>query len=471
VRGVPLTIGLCAALIAAVGCAGSEQRAEADARSAAAGPDALARAVTTKHLRTHLVALAAIARRNGGTRTTGSAGYRQSVAYVARQLRQAGYRPRLQSFAFDLFRETRPPSFERVAPGAQRYRGGRDFLTLQYSGGGSVSAQVVPVAFASPASGCGRSDFADFPRGAVALLRRGVCFMFEKARNAAAGGAGAVLIANEGGPGRTAPIAATLVRPGIGIPVLGISSSLGSELGRSAQAGTVRVRIAVSVVTRPARAANVIADLPGRKGAAVLLGAHLDSVANGPGINDNGSGSALVLEIARQARRLGLRPAHGLRFAFWGGEELALVGSSAYARRLSSRERGQLLAVLNFDMVGSPNFGRFVYDGDQEPPGSARIEAAFRAYFAAHRQNVEEMTLKGSSDHASFEQVGLPVGGLFTGADEPKSAGLAQRFGGAAGRPYDSCYHQACDTVANVDIRVLGQMADAAAAVALRLAS
>jgi Zn-dependent M28 family amino/carboxypeptidase len=253
--------------------------------------------------------------------------------------------------------------------------------------------------------------------------------------------------------------------------VLGISSALGSELARSAQAGTVRVRIALSIVTRRERAVNVIADLRGRSGGAVLLGAHLDSVANGPGINDNGSGSALVLEVARQAQRLGVRPARGLRFAFWGAEELGLVGSSAYLRSLSARKRGQILAVLNFDMVGSPNYGRFVYDGDNGPAGSARIEGLFRAYFAARRQSVEEVFLEGSSDHAPFAQAGLPVGGLFTGADARKEMDLARRFGGAAGQPYDPCYHQACDTLANVNVRVLGQMADAAAVVALRLAS
>jgi Zn-dependent M28 family amino/carboxypeptidase len=162
----------------------------------------------------------------------------------------------------------------------------------------------------------------------------------------------------------------------------------------------------------------------------------------GPGINYNGSGSGLVLEVARQARRLGLRPARGLRFAFWGAEELGLIGSSAYVRSLSTRERGQLLAVLNFDMVGSPNYGRFVYDGGNGPPGSARIEGLFRAYFAARRQSVEEVFLEESSDHAPFAQAGLPVGGLFTGADARKEADLARRFGGAAGRPYDACYHR-----------------------------
>jgi Zn-dependent M28 family amino/carboxypeptidase len=252
--------------------------------------------------------------------------------------------------------------------------------------------------------------------------------------------------------------------------VLGISSALGSELARSAQAGTVRVRIAVSVVSRRARAANVIADLPGRSGRAVLLGAHLDSVANGPGINDNGSGSALVLEIARQARRLAVRPARGLRFAFWGAEELGLVGSSAYLRSLSARQRSQLVAVLNFDLVGSPNFGRFVYDGDTGPPGSARIERMFRAYFSRQRQSVRETDLSGSSDHAPFARAGIPGGGLFTGADALKGKALAGRFGGKAGRPYDPCYHQPCDTLANVNVRVLGQLSDAAAVVALRLA-
>jgi hypothetical protein len=462
VRRLAVLIGLSVVLVAGA--------VSAQAQSAAAGPEALARAVTPRHLRAHLLALAAIARRNGGTRAVGTPGYQRSVSYVVGRLRAAGYRPRLHSFPYDLFRETRRPRLELVAPGARQYREGRDFLTYRYSGSGSPTAQVAPVEPASPSSGCEASDFARFPRGAVALLRRGTCFTLQKAQNAQSAGASAVLVANEGVPGRTAPVAATLIRPGIRIPVLSISSALGSELARSAQVGTVRLSVAVSAVTRRARAANVIAELPGRDRGAVLLGAHLDSVASGPGINDNGSGSALVLEIARQARRLGVRPAYGLRFAFWGGEELALLGSRAYVRTLGAVERGRISAALNFDMVGSRNFGRFIYDGDKAPPGSARIEQLFRAYFAAHRQPAAELGLAGSSDHAPFANAGIPVGGLFTGADEQKSAPLARLFGGTAGRPYDPCYHQSCDTVANINLRVLSQMADAAAVVALRLA-
>jgi Zn-dependent M28 family amino/carboxypeptidase len=294
--------------------------------------------------------------------------------------------------------------------------------------------------------------------------------MSQKARNARAAGATAVLIANEGVPGRVAPIAATLGRPGIGIPVLMVSSTVGAELQEAAQVRVVRVRISLAVVNRRARSANLIADLPGRSGGVVLLGAHLDSVASGAGINDNGSGVALVLEVARQARRLGVRPVRRLRFAFWGAEELGLLGSTAYVESRTARQRQQLRAVLNFDMVASRNFGRFVYDGDGAPEGSARIERMFRAHFAARRQPLDDIPLRGSSDHAPFAAVGVPVGGLFAGADGRKGPDAAQRFGGTAGAPYDPCYHQACDTLSNVDLGVLDQMADAAAVVAVRLA-
>jgi Zn-dependent M28 family amino/carboxypeptidase len=302
-------------------------------------------------------------------------------------------------------------------------------------------------------------------------MRRGGCPFSQKAGIAQAGGASAALIANDGLPGRTAPLSATLFGSGTRIPVLVISSGVGSELTQLAQAGTVRVHLDLSVATTKARAANVIADLPGRQSGVILLGAHLDSVANGPGINDNGSGSATVLEIARQARRLHVRPKHGLRFAFWGAEELGLIGSRSYVQSLGRLKRRGILGVINLDMVGSPNSDRIVYDGDDGPAGSRRIENAFRAYFAARHLPVEQESLGGSSDHASFADVGIPVGGLFTGADDLKSPASARRFGGSANLPFDACYHKVCDRPANVDVRMLGQMADAAAVVAVRLAN
>ena len=468
-RRLALAIGLGALLAAGAGFGAAHQHAQPTAGSATPA-QALARAVTRRHLRAHLTALEAIARRSGGTRAVGTPGYSKSVAYVTRQLRAAGYRPRLNRFSFDFFRETRPTVFERVAPSTRRYAGGPDFITMRYSGGGNLTAQVLPVDLTSGSSGCEESDFARFPSGAVALMRRGGCSFSQKAGIAEARGAAAALIANDGLPGRTAPLSATLFGPRVQIPVLVVSSQVASELANLAQLGTVRVRIVLSVATRQTRAANVIADLPGRKSGVVLLGGHLDSVASGPGINDNGSGTALVLEVARQARRLHLRPKHGLRFAFWGGEELGLIGSTSYVAGLSPARRARILDVLNFDMVGSPNFGRIVYAGAREPRGSLRIENAFRDYFAGRRAPVESESLGGASDYAAFARAGIPVGGLFTGADEPKSAELARRFGGTANYPFDACYHKACDTVANVNLGILDQLADAAAVVALRLA-
>ena len=465
-RALALTIGL--GLAAGVAYGAGERRAEPAVRSATP-TGALARAITPKRLRAHLSALEAIARRNGGTRAAGTPGYTKSVEYVAQQLRKAGYRPRFNTFQFRYFRETQPTVFERTLPSTRTYRGGADFVTMRYSGGGNVNARVVPVDFSSESSGCEPSDFNGFPSGSVALMRRGGCTFTQKALNAQVRGAAAALTANDGLPGRTAPLSATLFRDST-IPVMVVSSEVASELAALAQAGPVQVRIAMTVATTNVRAVNVIADLPGRKKGFVLLGGHLDSVANGPGINDNGSGSATVLEIARQARRLHIRPKHGLRFGFWGAEELGLIGSTSFVASLRTSQRKQILDVINLDMLGSPNFGRIVYASEGQPPGSLRIERAFRTYFAGKRLPIEEENLGGGSDHASFATVGIPVGGLFTGADELKSAELAQRFGGQAGRSFDSCYHKSCDTVANIDFGILEQLADAAAVVAVRLA-
>jgi Zn-dependent M28 family amino/carboxypeptidase len=468
VRVLALSVGLGVLFAAGAGGAAVERQAEPAARSAVPAR-ALTRAITPRKLRAHLAALAAIARRNGGTRAAGTLGYKQSVDYVARQLSAAGYRPRFNTFSFPYFRETRPTVFERLLPSIRRYQSGPDFVTMRYSGGGNVTARVVAVDFSSASSGCEDSDFAGFTTGAVALMRRGGCTFSQKTRIAEAHGAAAALIANDGSPGRTAPISATLFGSS-SIPVMVVSAAVASELASLAQIGPVNVRIVLTVTTSIVRAANVVADLPGRKPGVVLLGAHLDSVANGPGINDNGTGTALVLEVARQARRLHVRPRHGLRFAFWGAEELGLIGSSSYVDSLSATRRSRILGVLNLDMVGSPNFARLVYAGEGQPRGSLRIENAYRGYFAARGLPVEEASLGGSSDHAAFARAGIPVGGLFTGADEAKSAELARHFGGSAGQAFDACYHKACDTVANVDLGILDQMADASAVVAVRLA-
>lgn len=225
---------------------------------------------------------------------------------------------------------------------------------------------------------------------------------------------------------------------------------------------------------------NLIADRPGGDDRAVLLtGAHLDSVSEGPGINDNASGAAAVLEVALAVARTGYQPRRHLRFAWWGGEELGLLGSSAYVAGLPDDERESIAGYLNVDMVGSPNAGYFVYDGDDSdktgagpgPAGSAEIEQALVAAFDGLGVPTEGTDFSGRSDYGPFVQVGIPAGGTFTGAEGVKTAEQARKWGGRAGAPYDPCYHQACDTTANVDRRALDRNADALTAAVWALAA
>ncbi|MFH8759425.1 M28 family metallopeptidase [Streptomyces atroolivaceus] len=204
---------------------------------------------------------------------------------------------------------------------------------------------------------------------------------------------------------------------------------------------------------------NLIADWPGGDPNQVLMaGSHLDSVSSGAGINDNGSGSAAVLETALAVSRAQLAPDKHLRFAWWGAEELGLVGSKYYVNNLATAERSKLAGYLNFDMIGSPNAGYFVYDDDPV------IEQTFKHYFAGLSVPTEiETEGDGRSDHAPFKSAGVPVGGLFTGASNTKSSAQAQKWGGTAGQSFDRCYHSSCDTTANINDTALDRNSDAVA--------
>ncbi|MGS2614588.1 M28 family metallopeptidase [Micromonospora sp. LZ34] len=217
---------------------------------------------------------------------------------------------------------------------------------------------------------------------------------------------------------------------------------------------------------------NLIADWPGGDpNAVVMTGAHLDSVTAGPGINDNGSGSAAILEVALAVARSGFTPAKHLRFAWWGAEELGLRGSRHYVNSLPTAERARIAQYLNFDMVGSPNAGYFVYDGDNSdgvgsgpgPAGSAQIEQTIQAYFTSIGVPTRGTDFDGRSDYGPFIGVGIPAGGTFTGAEGIKSSAQASLWGGTAGQAFDPCYHRSCDTTGNINDTALDRNADAIA--------
>jgi Zn-dependent M28 family amino/carboxypeptidase len=422
-------------------------------------------------VREHLSALQRIADRNGGNRATGNPGYDASARYVATRLRRAGYAVRLQEFAFPYVVDRSPPLLRTTGPADWGFRANRDYETLAYSGAGRVEAEVVAVDLLVPSprpnastSGCEPADFAGFPRGAIALLQRGNCFFRTKVANAVAAGASAVVVFNEGNPGRRELFGATLGAPQASIPALAASFEVGESLRRGERTGSTGAvaELRADVVAETRRTRNVIAE--SRTGDArnlVVAGAHLDSVLVGPGINDNGSGSAVLLEVAE--RLATARPRNRLRFVWWAGEELGLLGSRNYVRRLSQRARRDHALYLNLDMVGSPNYVLLVYDGDSSSraSGSATIERVLSRYLTTRRIPFAESALGARSDHAPFVTAGIPVGGLFTGADGQKSQAEATKFGGRAGAPYDPCYHRACDTLANVNAAALTRSAEA----------
>ncbi|MGK5682311.1 M28 family peptidase [Actinoplanes sp. URMC 104] len=216
---------------------------------------------------------------------------------------------------------------------------------------------------------------------------------------------------------------------------------------------------------------NLIADWPGGDTANTLMvGAHLDSVTAGPGINDNGSGSAANLEVALAVARSGFQPGRHLRFGWWGAEELGLRGSTAYVNSLTTAQKREITGYLNFDMVGSPNPGYFLYDGDNSdgtgsgpgPAGSAQIEQTLAAYFSTIGVPTRGTDFDGRSDYGPFIAAGIPAGGIFTGAEGRKTAAQVQLWGGTTGA-FDPCYHASCDTTANINDTALDRNSDAIA--------
>ncbi len=444
--------------------------------------DKLLECVTLRGVREHQAAFQKIADNSTdpvypGTRAAGTDGYADSVRYVSRTLKKAGYRVTLDpvevTFNF-------PAVLRQLTPTQAEYETG----VFTGSGSGTVEGTVNAIdvnlatgADAVSTSGCEPADFAGFDWSGdndIALVQRGTCFFGTKAYYAEQAGAEAVVIFNQGNtPEREGLIVADATSldepiPGApgpaahGIPVVGASFADGVALSEDGSTAYVRV---LPAETRTDY--NVLAELPGRnRDNVVMAGAHLDSVTEGPGINDDGSGSAALLETAQAVANV--KPPNTLRFAWWAGEELGLVGSADYVAGLSQAQRDRIALYMNYDMIGSPNYIFMVYDADQStfeapvdvPPGSEAIEDLYERFYTWVGEPYDDTEFNGRSDYDAFIAAGIPSSGLFTGAEGIKTDQQEAIWGGTAGEQYDPCYHLACDTLQNVDRHALAVNSD-----------
>jgi Zn-dependent M28 family amino/carboxypeptidase len=343
-----------------------------------------------------------------------------------------------------------------------------------------VTRNVQPVdttATANPAStsGCEASDFAGFVAGRIALMQRGTCTFRVKALNAQAAGASAAVIFNRGG-GDNGAINGTLGSPGVTIPTVGTSFAVGQELFSTSN--SVVAHVFTSTISETRTTSNVIAQTPGgNPDKVVIAGAHLDSVTAGPGIVDNGSGSAALLEIAlnlnssvNMFKTGGNGLTNKIRFAWWGAEELNLIGSRFYVSQLTPAERSKITININFDMLASSNGVYFVQDGDGahtggpvQPGRSAELEHVLTSYFDSQGLPWVPRPYDGRSDYQSFVEAGIGAGGLTSGSDQVKTAEQAALFGGSAGVIMHPAYHTAADRLDTVNMKFLDDLSDAGA--------
>ncbi|MFD6935576.1 M28 family metallopeptidase [Streptomyces goshikiensis] len=463
-RSIPALAALAAAAVAApVLLTATPADAHAHDRRSGKLARELVEEVTARGAYRHLAKFQRIADANGGNRAAGTPGHLASAAYVHDTLKKAGYEVSYQDFDIH---EAHTKTEKTTVLGAEP----RELATAAFTFTPSTPAAglTAPLALArvDETPGCTADDYpAGAFTGKIALVKRGSCTFVEKQNAAAAAGAAGVIVYNHSG---TTPVRGGFSAPAEGlIPSAGITLAEGEALAAAAAGGEVRVRLDLEQEHVRKTTRNVIAETKGgRADRVVTAGAHLDSVPEGPGINDNGSGSAGLLEVALKladegANKKGQRPANKVRFAWWSAEERGLLGSEHYVAQLSARQKKDIALYLNFDMIASPNPVQFVYDGDDSdktgegagPAGSAQIEALINGFLDKKGKPHEGSDFDGRSDYGPFIANGIPAGGTFTGAEGIKTAEQAKRYGGTAGAAYDPNYHGAGDDLKNLDLK------------------
>ncbi|HET6733990.1 MAG TPA: M28 family peptidase [Mycobacterium sp.] len=455
-----------AAAVVIISALASCSSSEAPAPQPAEFAGELAGKVAVDGMYTHLRKLQEIADANKGNRSDGTSGYDASVDYIAQILRDKGF-------------DVQTPEFDRL----DRMQGGRPTLTA--SGRpypvdqASLLVTTAPAGLSAltlrpqKASGCTAADYGSVSvKGAIAVVDDTGCSVVDKQNTAVAKGAVALLVVSAPG---TNGSPAGLFTPGyyeqLTVPVGVIADDADAALRRT----NAPVRLVLDSKAVMAKSRNVVAQSKtGNSQNVVLVGAHLDSVRSSPGINDNGSGVAAVLETAAA---LGSAPqvTNAVRFAFWGAEENALDGSTKYLRGLERDQLDDIALYLNFDMLASPNPGYFTYDGDQSgqpnpdipvravPAGSAGIERTLAGYLNLAGIRPADIPLAKTTDSSPFLTAGIPIGGLTTGSSQRKTEVQARLWGGQAGVAFDPNYHTPRDSIDNIDRKALSVMGPAVA--------
>jgi Zn-dependent M28 family amino/carboxypeptidase len=416
---------------------------------------------------THLQELQKIADANDGNRANGTPGYDASVDYVVQFLQGKGF-------------DVQTPEFDVLA----RSEGGNPLLTIN---GRNHSVDQASLLITTPpgglsavtlrpqktAAGCRAADYGSTSvKGAISVVDDSGCSIVDKQNAAVDRGAVGLLVVSDPGPGGSP---AGLFTPGyyqhLTVPV----GVIGNEANAALRRTTAPVKLVLDNKPVMKKVRNVLAQTKsGDTRNVVMVGAHLDSSARSPGINDDGSGIAAVLETAAS---LGASPQakNAVRFALWGSEENALQGATKYIRGLDGGQLDEIALYLNLDMIGSPNAGFFTYDGDQSgqpnpeiplnsiPEGSAGIERTLSSYLNSAGTRPADMPLTRYTDYNAFLTAGIPVGGLTTGGSQLKTEVQARLWGGRAGKPYDPNYRTPRDTIDNIDRNALSVMGSAAA--------
>jgi len=374
-----------------------------------------------------------------------------------------------QLFQVTDWKRTGDPTLEILSPFDMDLSFIYDFDIFTYSPTSTFTGGIIDVG-----SGCADSDYKDFPVNGTnaALAERGPCTFIEKNDLAMKFGAKALLIYNNV-PGVFRSRASTTST----IPVFGLSQSIGTLFQL---ANTITLKSFGENFISTTR--NVLAEtLNGNPDRKIVSGSHLDSVPAGPGINDNGSGSAGNLAMALHMARRNFRVRNRVIFAWWGAEELGLLGARHYVTNLVNNDQSEYLRIaanLNFDMIGSPNYHRAIYNASSGDvvredivQGSIIIQNQFEEYFKLRKLPTTLVEFNGRSDYGPFIENGICAGGLATGAEGIKTEAERILFGGVANAAYDPCYHQACDTIFNVNDDILTQNTNAAYHVLKQLAT